>query len=50
VYNPLIHPHLNHDALNWEKSSKTAAQPLVNLQNKALKFLKTSKKATLDEM
>jgi len=34
VYNVLIHP-----------ASKTAIQPLVNLQNKAVKFLKTSNKA-----
>ena len=36
--------------LNWGRASKTTIQPLENLQNKAVKFLKTSNKATLDEI
>jgi len=50
VYNALIHHYLNYAIMNWGRTSKTAIQPLVNLQNKAVKFLKTSNKATLDEM
>ena len=44
VYNALIHPYLNYAVLNWGRASKTTIQPLENLQNKAVKFLKTSKK------
>jgi len=36
--------------LNWGRASKTTIQPLENLQNKAMKFLKKSNKATLDEI
>jgi len=50
VYNALIHPYLNYAVLNWGRASKTTIQPLENLQNKAVKFLKTSNKATLDEI
>jgi len=49
LHNALIHPYLNYVVLNWGRASKTAIQLLVNLQNKAVKFLKTSDKATLDE-
>ena len=50
VYNALIHPYLNYAVLNWDRASKTTIQPLENLKNKAVKFLKTSNKATLDEI
>ena len=50
VYNALIHPYLNYAVLNWARASKTTIQPLENLQNKAVKFLKTSNKATLGEI
>jgi len=50
VYNASIHPYLNYAVLNWGRSWKTTIQPLENLQNKAVKFLKTSNKATLDEI
>jgi len=36
--------------LNCARDSKTVIQPLVNLQNKAVKFLKITNKATLDEI
>jgi len=44
VYNALMHPYLNCVVLNWGRASKITIQPLENLQNKAVKFLKTSKK------
>jgi len=50
VYNALIHPYLKYAVLNLGRASKTTIQPLENLQNKAVKFLKTSSKATLDEI
>ena len=50
MYNALIHPYLNDAVLNWGRASKTTIQPLVNLQNKAVKFLKTFNNATLDEI
>ena len=50
VYNAQIHPYLNYAVLNWGRASKTTIQPLENLQNKAVKFLKTSNKATLDDI
>jgi len=50
VYNALIHPNLNYAVLNWSRASKTTIQPLENLQNKAVKFLKISNKVTLDEI
>ena len=50
MYNALIHPYLNYAVLNWGRESKTTIQPLKNLQNKAVEFLKTSIKATLDEI
>jgi len=42
VYNALIHPYLNYAVLNWGRALITTIQPLENLQNKAVKFLKTS--------
>jgi len=48
VYNALIHPYTNYAVLKWGRAS--IIQPLENLQNKAVKFLKTSNKATLDEI
>jgi len=50
VYNALIHPYLHCAILNWDRASKTTIKPLVNLQNKAVKFLKTSNNATADEV
>jgi len=50
VYNALIHPYLKYAVLNWGRASKTTIQPLENLQNKAVKCLKTSNRATLDEI
>jgi len=50
VHNALIHPYLNYAVLNWGRASKTVIQPLVYPQNKAVKFLKTSNKATSVEM
>ena len=46
----MIHPYLNYAVLNWGRASKTTIQPLQNLQKEAVKFLKTSNKATLDEI
>jgi len=45
----LIHHYLNYAVMNWVKHSITAIQPLVNLQNEAVKFMKTSNEKTLDE-
>jgi len=50
VYNALIHRYLSDAVLNWGRASKPTTQPLENLQNKPMKFLKTSNKATLDEI
>jgi len=36
--------------LDWGRAWKSTIQPLVNLQNKAAKCLKTSNKASMDEM
>ena len=49
LYNALIHPYLNYAVLDWGRTSKIAIQTLVNVQNKAVKFLKTSNKATFEE-
>ena len=49
MYNALIHLCLNYAVLNWGSASKIAIKPLVILQTKAVKFLKTSNQDTLDE-
>jgi len=40
VYNSLIHPYLNYSILNWRRASNATIQPLIKLQNKAIKIIK----------
>jgi len=50
VYNSLIHPYLNYSIVSWGRASKTTIQPLIKLQNKAIKTLKpTNMKSLLEE-
>jgi len=37
VYNSLIHPYHNYSILNWGRASNATIQPLIKLQNKAIK-------------
>jgi len=37
-YNSLIHPYLNYAILNWGRASNATIQPLIKLQNKAIKL------------
>jgi len=42
VYNSLIHPYLNYSIFNWGHASNATTQPLIKLQNKAIKIIKTN--------
>ena len=43
VYNSLIHPYLNCSILNWGRASNTTIQPLIKLQNRAIKIIKPTR-------
>ena len=50
VYNSLIHPYLNYSILNWGRASNTTIQPLIKLQNKAIKTIKPTNTKSLEEL
>ena len=49
VYNSLIHPYLIYSILNWGRASIATIQPLIKLQNKAIKTIKPTNKKSLEE-
>jgi len=49
VYNSLFHPHLNYSILNWGRALNTTIQPLIKLQNKAIKTIKLTNTKSLEE-
>ena len=49
VYNSLIHPYLNYSILNWGRASNATIQPLIKLQNKAIKIIKPTNTKSLEE-
>jgi len=49
VYYSLIHPYLNYSILNWERASNATIQPLIKLQNKAIKTMKPTNTQTIEE-
>ena len=50
VYNSLIHPYLNYSILNWGRASNATIQPLIKLQNKAIKIIKPTNTKSLEEL
>jgi len=42
VYNSLIHPYLNYSALNLGRASNATIQPLIKLQTKAIRIIKSN--------
>ena len=49
VYNSLIHPYLNYTILNWGCASNATIQPLIKLQNKAIKIINPTNMGSLEE-
>jgi len=49
VYNSLIHPYLNYSILNWGRASNSTIQPLIKLQNKAIKIINPINSGSLEE-
>jgi len=49
VYNSLIHPYLNYSNLNWGRASNATIQPLIKLQNKAIRIINPIKMGSLEE-
>ena len=49
VYNSLIHPYLNYSILNWGRASNATIQPLIKLQNKAIKIINPINSGSLEE-
>ena len=49
VYNSLIDPYLNSSILGWSRSSNATIQPLIKLQNKAIKIIKPTNIKSLEE-
>ena len=49
VYNSLTHPYLNYSILNWGLASNATIQPLVRLQNKAIKIINPTNTGSLEE-
>jgi len=47
VYNSLIYPYLNYSVLNWGRASNATIQPLINLQNKAIKVINPTNMGSL---
>jgi len=48
VYNSLIHPYLNYSILNWGRASNVTIQPLIKLQNKAIKIINATNTGSLE--
>jgi len=49
VYSSLIHPYLNYSILSWGRASNATIQPLIELQNKAIKTIKPTNAKSLEE-
>ena len=49
VYNSLIHPYLNYSILNWGSASNATIQPLIKLQNKAIKIINPTNMRSLED-
>ena len=49
VYNSLIHPYLNYSILDWGLASNATIQPLIKLQNKAIKIINPTNMGSLEE-
>ena len=49
VYNSLIHPYLTYSILNWGRASNATIQPLIKLQNKAIKIINPTHTWSLEE-
>ena len=49
VYNSLIHPYLNYPVLNWGRASDATIQPLIKLQNKAIKIINPTNMGSLED-
>ena len=49
VYNSLIHPYLNYSILNWGRASNATIQPLIKLQNKAIKIINPTNMESLED-
>jgi len=49
VYNSLIHPYLNYSILNWGRASNATIQPLIKLQNKAIKIINPINMGSLED-
>ena len=49
VYNSLVHPYLNYSILNWGRASNATIQPLIKLQNKAIKINNPINSGSLEE-
>jgi len=49
VYNSLIHPYLNYSILKWGHASNATIQPLIKLQNEAIKIINPTNTGSLEE-
>jgi len=49
VYNSLIQPYLNYSILNWGRDSNATIQPLIKLQNKAIKIINPTNMGSLED-
>jgi len=49
VYNSIIYPYLNYSILSMGRASNANIQPLIKLQNKAIKIIRTTSTASLEE-
>jgi len=49
VCNSLIHPYLNYSILNWGRASNATIQPLIKLQNEAIRITNPTNMGSLEE-
>ena len=49
VYSSLIHPYLNYSIFNWGRASNATIQPLIKLQNKAIRIINPTNTGSLEE-
>ena len=49
VYNSLIQPYLNCSLINYGRALNAIIQPLINIQNKAIKVIRPTKQTSLEE-
>ena len=45
----LIHPYVNYSVFNWGRASNATIQPLIKLQNKAIKIINPTNMASLED-